>query len=823
MKKENREYPKPKYIIKNDKYSIDILLEYETPNGTNKKGLNIYKQNCEISSLNEENLSNFDIKNTNYIYSFANFGLIKINDIVCFIYATQEDIIPLNNDEEDPIIYKLKNLKYIVMKDNDIEEFDNIFNEYKKYMINEGLMFYYYRYSNNILNNHMSFSLNYNNFVFNNKYLYLFKNSNTLDFITPLIKGAYYNFIENNISYEILLKIINLDVYKEKENLIDKDELINDKECIIENEILIKSYKNLKCVFYSYYGKNCSDINFINNLIGEENMKNNLIFGVFEKNTNFNIENKINELKKESKKEKKMFIITNSKKEEINKLINDNINTLNEYFSENDLISNVNKTHLLLLGINNNSIYFMTENIIQQIINFYLEKINNNNDKYSENVKKQIKNFFFDLDERFGKRLMYLFKIKMPKISYINADYINENNKENKENIENKDNKENKDTKENKISNDASIPFNDNLNKNSRVFFHIFILTYNVCGMNLDNINRIDTNNLLFPKKTGSFFNTEKNLPLFYIIGLEEAVELNPKNVIIGGENIKIKRWEEKLTLTLKSKSNYYLLAKEVMVGIVLFVFVKISELNNISKIKLSKLKSGFFGQLGNKGECFINFEYKGKKIGINCGHLTSGQANKDNNQRKQTLIKVLEYNFDDDKNEKFYQNDFYFLLGDLNFRVNNNINILHKWIEDLHGHHNNELETIDKKKNENVIDNKLFVDDDNDKEESQYYQISEKIFMKSFGDDYWKYDQLNIFKDQLIKYDIKEKFITFPPSYKYIKYSNNYNILKRGPSWTDRILYKENGLINSLFYDRIEDVNYSDHKPVFSIFEIKY
>lgn len=809
MEKENKEYPKPKYIIKDDEFSLDILLEYETPNGVNKKGLNIYKQNCEISNLNEENLSNFQLKDVNYIYSFANFGLIKINDISCFIYATQEDITPLNNNEEDPIIYKLKNIKYIIMNgNNNVKEFEKIFTEYKKYMMNEGLMFYYYKYSNNILNNHMNFSLNYNNFIFNNEYLCLFKTSNSLDFITPIIKGAYYYFIENNITYQILLKIKNLNIYKE-ENIIDKDELINDKECIIENEILIKSNKNLKFVFHSYYGKKCSDINFINNLTGEENMKNNLIFGVFGKNQNFLniIENKINELKDENQKGKKMFITNDPKKEEINKLINDNINVLNEYFEENYLDNN-NNTYLLLLGINNNSIYYLSENIIQQIINIYLEKINNNDSKYSENVRKHVKNFFFDLDEILGKRTMYLFKIQMPKISYLNGDYKIDNNKA---------------TKVKETSNNVTTPINNTLNQNCSAFFNMFVITYNVCGMNIDNINRIDSNNLLFPKKIDPFFNSENNLPLFYIIGLEEAVELNAKNVIIGGEHIKIKRWEEKITLTLKSKYNYYLLAKEVMVGILLFIFIKISELNNISNIKCSKLKSGFFGQLGNKGACFINFEYKGKKFGVNCGHLTSGQANKNNNQRKDTLIKVLEYNFDDNENEKFYQNDFYFLLGDLNFRVNNNINILHKWIEDYHGHQNDEFEKIEKNKNENLNENKLYVDDDNDKEESKYYQIDEKIFMKSFGDDYWKYDQLNIFKDQLMKYDIKEKFISFPPSYKYIKCSNNYNILKRAPSWTDRILYKENGLINPLFYDRIEDVNFSDHKPVFSIFEIKY
>ena len=93
---------------------------------------------------------------------------------------------------------------------------------------------------------------------------------------------------------------------------------------------------------------------------------------------------------------------------------------------------------------------------------------------------------------------------------------------------------------------------------------------------------------------------------------------------------------------------------------------------------------------------------------------------------------------------------------------------------------------------------------------------------MKYFGDDYWKFDQLNMFKEELIKYDIKENNILFYPTYKYAKKTNNYNILKREPSWTDRILFKENGFIKCIIYDRI-NIHYSDHKPVFSLFEINY
>ena len=81
--------------------------------------------------------------------------------------------------------------------------------------------------------------------------------------------------------------------------------------------------------------------------------------------------------------------------------------------------------------------------------------------------------------------------------------------------------------------------------------------------------------------------------------------------------------------------------------------------------------------------------------------------------------------------------------------------------------------------------------------------------------------EELKIFKKtELAQFDIEEGEITFPPTYKYKKDTNSYNIGKRVPSWTDRILYKNNENIKILFYDRI-DMNLSDHKPIVGFFEI--
>ena len=74
----------------------------------------------------------------------------------------------------------------------------------------------------------------------------------------------------------------------------------------------------------------------------------------------------------------------------------------------------------------------------------------------------------------------------------------------------------------------------------------------------------------------------------------------------------------------------------------------------------------------------------------------------------------------------------------------------------------------------------------------------------------------------------VDEGNIIFNPTYKFEKESDNYYFNKnkiRTPSWCDRIFYKKNLNNNepSIIlkqYDSINSINYSDHKPVFGIFE---
>ena len=186
-------YKESSFLIKNEKYSLDIFLKYQTPNGISYKGITIYKKNCEINYLNEESLQVFlnkkENKNTkyNYICSLANIGLISISDLICFLYLTKNDVILLD-DNEEYIHYKIKNLQYIILQNNEVinQEFDKNF---------ENLFFSVCKHGNNILNFYLDSS---NNIIYNEKFFVLFKQANAIEFITPLKKGIYKRLIIND-------------------------------------------------------------------------------------------------------------------------------------------------------------------------------------------------------------------------------------------------------------------------------------------------------------------------------------------------------------------------------------------------------------------------------------------------------------------------------------------------------------------------------------------------------------------------------------------------------------------------------------------------
>ena len=187
------------------------------------------------------------------------------------------------------------NEKSELNKEEQEQNFKNNFTQFKNFFLSENIYFSFCKYGNNILNHHIDSS---NNYIYNEKYISLFQQTNTIEFITPLIKGFYRYLIikdntnqnnnninninnnqninnidninyENNNNLEIEIKIRNK-INKKEDNIIKIEDIINEKECFQEIQIRIYSNiinKTINYKFYSYYGKSFSDLDFIYSLI----------------------------------------------------------------------------------------------------------------------------------------------------------------------------------------------------------------------------------------------------------------------------------------------------------------------------------------------------------------------------------------------------------------------------------------------------------------------------------------------------------------------------------------------------------------------------
>ena len=84
----------------------------------------------------------------------------------------------------------------------------------------------------------------------------------------------------------------------------------------------------------------------------------------------------------------------------------------------------------------------------------------------------------------------------------------------------------------NQTKEENKIEINDNNNS-----ITLFIGTYNVNALESDMIRKANLSPLLSPAKLQKYF-TDENYPVFYCLGLEETIELNPKNVLIYRKSV---------------------------------------------------------------------------------------------------------------------------------------------------------------------------------------------------------------------------------------------------------------------------------------------
>lgn len=884
-----------RFIIKDDKYSL-IIIQLVDSNKKTKKGISIFKKSLEINELNEDNINMVLNKKDKLIYSFANIGFIEISGIKCFMYCSEKDVKEVGIITYIKI-YQILNISYLILEDMDVDttsKLINFFKEHSKGEVNKGLFF-----GQDVYNMDKSFDVFFHrlyetnknichinpniNFCYNNDNISYINKFEKKGFTTNVISGFFIQEIVTTSKKEEF--ITNLII---KENELHNDNFIKNNE-LKEIEVILCPNNNIflnqifHFIFYAFIGylidaklvlydllkKDQSQKRSDNGAIIVIDIDNDVDKNPNEKtdNINKNIEKEMNQILGD--KNKYIFIHRNK---EIQKMIKNN----KKYFSEikynyeykgDECILEFQEKQLLIISDNYENIISIVENILDVIKYQFLEKQSELKLKIKSSIKTMLKSFKnFTITKNSNMANAMKLRVEAINEDYLRNKIINKQKMELKRNLELKE--KNAENENNNIQNNIMI--NDNLDQKNidskneinenKMNLYLYIVTFNTANYNFENSKEElkILNELLFPKDLEKLYE-KKGYPTFYVIGLQEIVKLNTSNVIFDINKMSSNLWELKLTEILLKSYNYTLQYRENMVGILLLIFVKTSEAKNIKNMKKSVIKAGFMNTLGNKGYILYEFKYKEKTFSFGSGHLTAGENDKNFKNRTNLLINILNHKNDKNSN-KFWENDFYFLFGDTNFRVKidkkeffdffektKDINIKLRLIDDsvitnkmplykLNQKFDLNFNKILSKNRYSYSAEKLDIyqldsfknfknknDDENNIENLHLIskrKIDESRYKYFFSKEHLKNDELNGFKNNLTSYNIEESDIIFMPTYKYIKGYNYYDLTKRIPAWTDRILYKKTENIKCIKYDKI-NIKISDHRPVFGLFEI--
>ncbi|ODV82343.1 inositol-1,4,5-triphosphate 5-phosphatase [Suhomyces tanzawaensis NRRL Y-17324] len=295
----------------------------------------------------------------------------------------------------------------------------------------------------------------------------------------------------------------------------------------------------------------------------------------------------------------------------------------------------------------------------------------------------------------------------------------------------------------------------------------LFASTFNVNGVCTDD----DIKNWIFPK---SKYKIEKSYDVVFV-GFQEIVELSAGQMVNTQSDNRI-QWEKKIKKCLNDTNpenqKYVSLWNGQLGGIALLLFVKETELNYITNLEGSFKKTGLGGMSSNKGGVAVSFTYSNTEVCLVTSHLAAGLSNIDERHHNyKTIIKGIKFS----KNRRIKDHDVVIWLGDMNYRI---------------GLPKEQVKPLIEKKEFN----KLF----------EYDQLNRQM---AAGESFPFFDEMEI---------------RFAPTYKFDNGTKVYDTSEkqRIPAWTDRILSRGKD-IKQLVYDCDDDLIFSDHRPVYSIFKV--
>lgn len=299
-------------------------------------------------------------------------------------------------------------------------------------------------------------------------------------------------------------------------------------------------------------------------------------------------------------------------------------------------------------------------------------------------------------------------------------------------------------------------------------------LTIFICSWNVSTIQpNFDLSKLIkFPKKSS---------PDICVFGLQEVNSKPWQRIIDYFYN---DPWTNELTFLL-SELGYIRIKSTRLVGILLNVFVKREYVGHVRYSIEDWIRLGYFGLWGNKGANLCTLNIGGMNICFINSHLSAHEYQSKKRQLEYSAILHSHKNNTNDHTDTIPLNeDYQFIFGDLNFRI-----------------------------------------------EGLPIDIVKELIQKKEYEKLLGFDQLSkCMKNKESFFNLQESQIHFPPTYKFDPNTHTYDTStkRRVPSWCDRILYKvdkkedEAILCEQLLYSSIPEMDQSDHKPVYSLFNIK-
>ncbi|KAJ1328886.1 inositol polyphosphate 5-phosphatase INPP5B/F [Microdochium nivale] len=324
-----------------------------------------------------------------------------------------------------------------------------------------------------------------------------------------------------------------------------------------------------------------------------------------------------------------------------------------------------------------------------------------------------------------------------------------------------------------------------------------------------------------------------------YVLGLQEVVSLNLVQQSLYTDSTTIAKWKDALEGGLPK--GYELVACQQMVGLLLFIYASPEVAATISNESTVSVGTGLLGYMGNKGAVSTRI-LLGETTNVvfaNC-HLASGHDQASLERRWWDYGKILSQTrfapisitgVEDDEEGKIGDEDYAFLFGDLNFRLDGlpgedikRILTLHTTGEydlssrnkqALNGeeavlvNHNSSEHDPDGTKTPNMVSreasfnddgNAATDDDDNaelpDPDDFMPDPHDDPASLQATLDSLLPHDQLfRTIKDRKALHEgWREGPITFLPTYKYDVGTTGHfdsSEKKRAPSWCDRILYR--------------------------------